>query len=111
MLSWTAISYGVPLYTRPPESEYSPSVFSLTTVISRSFGATSGLFTPRESRAGSKFTYWSNAPNRKQESPEGEMIRHRRPTDGAEVDFIAGCKGIEAVFRHHPPVLQVELTT
>src|SRR5215203_5571689 len=112
MLSWTAISYGVPSYTRPPESEYSPSVFSLTTVISRSFGATSGLFTPRESRAGSKFTYWSNARLIGSKSPpEGEMIRHRRPTDGAEVDFIAGCKGIEAVFRHHPPVLQVELTT
>jgi hypothetical protein len=38
------------------------------------------------------------------------VIGHRRPADGAEVDLIAGCKGIEAVFRHHPPVLQVVLT-
>src|SRR5215213_8438108 len=72
MLSWTAISYGVPLYTRPPESEYSPSVFSLTTVISRPFGAASGLFTPRKSRAGRKFTYWSNVRLMGSKSPQRE---------------------------------------
>jgi hypothetical protein len=38
------------------------------------------------------------------------VIRHRRPADGAEVDLIEGRKGIEAVLRHHPPVLQVVLT-
>ena len=72
MLSWMAISYGVPLYTRPPESEYSPSVFSLTTVTSRSFGSASGLFTPRKSRAGRKFTSWSNVCLIGSKSPQRE---------------------------------------
>jgi hypothetical protein len=38
------------------------------------------------------------------------VIGHRRTADGAEVDLIAGCEDIEAVFRHHPPMLQVVLT-
>jgi hypothetical protein len=35
------------------------------------------------------------------------VVGDRGPADGAEVDLIAGRKGIEAVFRHHPAVLQV----
>src|SRR5215218_2653781 len=56
----------------PPESEYSPSVFSLTTVMSRSFGCASGLFTPRKSRARRKFAYWSKVRLMGSRSPQRE---------------------------------------
>src|SRR5215207_2165805 len=49
-----------------------PAVFSLTTVISRSFGSASGLFTPRKSRAGRKFTYWSKVRLMGSRSPQRE---------------------------------------
>jgi hypothetical protein len=72
MLSWTAISCGVPSNILPPESEYSPSVFSRTTVTSREPGFASGLSTPRRIRAGRRLTYWSKPRRMGSRSPHKE---------------------------------------
>ena len=62
------ISRSVPSYMRPPTLEYSPSVFSRTISMSMSPGfsgwpwrSTSGERMPGMSRAGRRFTYWSNS--------------------------------------------------
>ena len=75
-------------------------MFSLTTVISRSFGSASGLFTPRRAQS---------APYGEQEYPgRGGPVpwacRRRQRYISSQVR-----KGIEAVFGHHAPVLQIQV--
>jgi len=76
MIPWAVhfrqLSCGVPLNMRPPESEYSPSVFSRTTVKSRVPGRASGLWTPRRSRTGRRLTYWSKPRRMGRRSPHRE---------------------------------------
>ena len=54
-----ATSSGRPRCTRPPEPEYSPSVFSRTITQSMSLPFASGLVTPGSTRAGRTLAYWS----------------------------------------------------
>ena len=58
MLSWVAISAGVPLRITPPAPVYGPSVPSRTTTMSSVSGraAASGVATPGYSRTGRRLT-------------------------------------------------------
>ena len=60
-LSWNTISRSVPSNIRPPTDEYSPSVFSRTTMKSMSPGLrfARGVAMPGIRRHGRRFTYWS----------------------------------------------------
>src|SRR5918997_285789 len=97
MLSWTTISCGVPSNILPPESEYSPSVFSRTTV------------TSKEPGRAEVYVLVEAAPDGEQEAPQRDVVGDGRPPDRAEVDGVEAGQGLQAVLRHHPAVLQVVL--
>ena len=73
--SWTAISSSVPWCSRPPISEYSPSLFSRTMTMSTCSGVTSrsGEGIPGQSRIGRRFTYCRNERRIGISRPQREM--------------------------------------
>ena len=42
-----------------------------------------------------------------QQPPEGDMVGHAGIADRAEIDGVEARKDLDAVFRHHPPGLEV----
>ena len=72
--SWTASSSSVPWCSRPPISEYSPSLFSRTITMSTCSGVTSrsGEGMPGQSRTGRRLTYWRNVRRIGISSPQSE---------------------------------------
>ena len=90
---------GRTLYTRPPEPQsihlrYSPDDRDIQVV----WGCERTLHAAQESCGAQIYVLVEGAPYGEQEPPEGEMVGHRGPADGAEVDLIVGRQGIEAVF-------------
>ena len=94
---------GSPRCTRPPAPAYSPSVFSRTTIQSRSPGSMPrrGLLTPGSGRAGrtrSRILIEALADGEAQ-APQRDVVRDVRRANRAEVDGIEGAQAIEAVRR------------
>ena len=75
IFSWIAISNSVSRLSRPPTSEYSPSLFSRTMMKSMSpaFRPLSGLVIPSSNRAGRRFTYCLNPRRIGISKPHREM--------------------------------------
>ena len=66
--------------------------------------------TPASSRTGRRLTYcWKLAPDRDQQPPERDVVRHAGIADRAEKDGIVGPQLVEPVLRHHPAGLGVGL--
>ena len=106
--SCTASSSSVPWCSRPPISEYSPSLFSRTITMSTVSGVAflSGEGMPGQSLTGRRFTYCRNAPpDRDQQAPQRDVVGHVGSPDRAEEDRVAAAELLEPVGRHHPPVL------
>ena len=86
---------------------YSPSEFSRTQTMSMSAGArpASGVVTPATQPHRPQVDVLIEAlPDRQDQLPDRDVIRHRRIADRAEVDRVELLQPIEPVVVHHPPV-------
>ena len=95
----------MPWLSRPPISEYSPSVFSRTITMSTSAGSTSrrGEGIPGHSRDRPQVHVLpERPPDRDQQAPQRDVVGHVGPADRAEQDRVRRAQRLEPVGRHHP---------
>ena len=111
-VSWITISRSVPSNIRPPTLEYSPSVFSRTTIevdVARLAVRRAALRTPGISRTGRRLTYWSNSRRNWSSEPHSETWSGTVAGQPTAPKKIASWPRdlLDPVVGHHPAVLRV----